>query len=175
MKYLDYEGLQYFYQRYIVPLQSGGGISGLCFAEEKLSPEATTEDSAAEYKVIQKSSSAASDLFQISSEAVFGTYSCILRAKVDKNTDSNDLITITVSYVNGGKKTLLKTVNIKASNFSAAGTYQSLGFVFEFVGEQADGKQIEISAALKKTSSAVQVSVDYVMIERATPAFYALT
>lgn len=176
MKFLDYEGLQYFYQRYIVPLQSGGGgISGLCFSGEELSPEAITEDPAAEYKVIQKSSSAASDLFTVLSDTAFGTYSCIVRAKVDQNSSSEELIEITVSYVNGEERTVLKTVTIKAANFNTANTYQTLGFVFEFSGTQAEGRQLEISAKLKQTSSPVQVSIDYMLIERAAPAIYSLS
>lgn len=151
------------------------GMSGIIFAEEALSSEATTEDNKAEYKCLQKTSEAEAVIFTAQTdEAKFGAYSCAIRAKVSDIEKSGTLLEIETAYV-GNERTVLKTVTVSPDMFDAAGAFQSFGFVFDFAGEKTAERKLEVKGTIKQIDGPVTLTIDYIMLNYAIPAIYALT
>lgn len=132
-----------------------------------LSADATATDAAAQFKVVQKTSStvAAQLIFSKSVEGLRkGLYSLLLRLKTTSITDSNALIELKVT--SGGN--VLETRTMTAQMFEKTGTFQTFGFNVEL------SDTATITATLLKNSANITVTVDYVMLQPAQTAITSL-
>lgn len=149
---------------------NGSGTGGEYIGGAALSSEATGTDSKAQYAVIIKTASSSSQaLFAIASKFPPGTYSIMLRMKVSNITVADNLVDI-VAKVNTASGTQLKEVYIKPSMFSAADKFQTIGFVVDF--DAGKENSLYLAATLLACSTAVTVTIDYVLI---APAYTAVS
>lgn len=108
----------------------------------------------------------------------FGAYSFCIRAKVDSITDCA-IFAMTAYFVgDDGSKTKLKSVDINANMFKAVSTYQTIGFVFDYARANGKtGKKLELvigKPSVSSGSGSPKITIDYAIINRATPAIYAI-
>lgn len=132
-----------------------------------LSSAATIGDSAAQYTVIRKTSSAIQEqsLFSVPVSGIRkGLYSLLIRLKASQNTDGNGLVGLKVS--SGG--VMQKQRTIIAQMFKSANTYQTFGMNVEL------DDSATISAALLKNSANITISIDYVILQSAQTAITSL-
>lgn len=150
-----------------------GGSGGLILGGTALSSSATVSDSNAEFPVIQKTTSAAGTLFDISiPDLMLGKYSVTLRIKSSDGSKSNNIVSINTFYSDGASViTPLKTVSIAPSDIGRANSYQVLGFTIDFNGANISNKKLRIQANILQVSPAITVSIDYMQI---MPAFAAI-
>ena len=150
-----------------------GGSAGLTIGGTALSSSATISDSNAEFPVIQKTTSAAGTLFDISiPDLMLGKYSVTLRIKSSDGSKSNNIVSINTFYSDGASTiTPLKTVSIAPSDIGRANSYQVLGFTVDFNGSNITNKKLRIQANILQVSPAITVSIDYIQI---MPAFAAI-
>lgn len=150
-----------------------GGSAGLTIGGTALSSSATVSDSNAEFPVIQKTTSAAGTLFDISiPDLMLGKYSVTLRIKSSDGSKSNNIVSINTFYSDGASViTPLKTVSIAPSDIGRANSYQVLGFTIDFNGANISNKKLRIQANILQVSPAITVSIDYMQI---TSAFAAI-
>lgn len=150
-----------------------GGSGGLILGGTALSSSATVSDSNAEFPVIQKTTSAAGTLFDISiPDLMLGKYSVTLRIKSSDGSKSNNIVSINTFYSDGASViTPLKTVSIAPSDIGRANSYQVLGFTIDFNGANISNKKLRIQANILQVSPAITVSIDYIQI---MPAFAAI-
>lgn len=155
---------------------TGGGTGGQVFDGSTIGGTAT--DNAAESEqVVQLTAPLTKTAITLDvPDLEFGTYCIVLRAKVSANADRN-LTTIKASSVIGGSATELRSVTINANMFKSANVYQSIGFVVDYTGtKNSDRKlRIEVNQPAKASGSGSPTFViDYILIDRATPAIYEI-
>lgn len=149
-------------------ISGGGDIGGS--VDDPLSESGT---------VVQRPGPIASDIITIENDEIgFGTYSFCARAKVSANTD-RAIFSMTAYYVaNDGSKTKLKSIDVNANMFANVNIYQTVGFVFEYAGTSGKtGKKLQLVVGAPTTSSgsgSPTITIDYIMLNRATPAIYAI-
>lgn len=161
-------------QKYALKSELSSGISGIVFAEGTLSSEANTVENQAEYKCLQKTTESENVIFTAQTDkAKFGAYSCIIRAKVSDNSKSNAILEIEAAY-QGNERKVLRTVTITPDMFKSADTFQSLGFIFDFSGEKSEERKLEIKGTIKQIEGPVTLTIDYVIINYAITAIYAI-
>lgn len=149
---------------------NGSGTGGEYIGGAALSSDATGTDSKAQYAVIKKTASGSPQaLFAVASKFPPGTYSVMVRLKVSDIAVTDNLIDI-VAKVNSASGTQLKKVYIKPSMFSEADKFQTIGFVVDF--DAGKGSSLYIAATLLACSTAVAVTIDYVLI---APAYTAVS
>ena len=132
-----------------------------------LSSAATIGDSAAQYTVIRKTSSAIQEqsLFSVPVSGIRkGLYSILVRLKANQNLNGNGLIELKVT--SGG--TVQKKRTIMARMFGKADTFQTFG-----MNAEMDDSAV-ISAILLKNSDNITVSIDYVILQSAQTAITSL-
>lgn len=132
-----------------------------------LSSAATIADSAAQYTVIRKTSSATQEqsLFSVPVSGIRkGLYSILVRLKANQNLNGNGLIELKVT--SGG--TVQKKRTIMARMFGKADTFQTFG-----MNAEMDDSAV-ISAILLKNSDNITVSIDYVILQSAQTAITSL-
>lgn len=153
-----------------------GGSGGLILGGTALSSSATVSDSNAEFPVIQKTTSAAGTLFDISiPDLMLGKYSVTLRIKSSDGSKSNNIVSINTFYSDGASViTPLKTVSIAPSDIGRANSYQVLGFTIDFNGANISNKKLRIQANILQASPAITVSIDYMQIMSAFAAIDSL-
>lgn len=150
-----------------------GGSAGLTIGGTALSSSAMVSDSNAEFPVIQKTTSTAGSLFDISvPDLLLGKYSITIRIKSSDGSKSNNIVSINTFYSDGASTiTPLKTVSIAPSDIGRANSYQVLGFTVDFNGSNITNKKLRIQANILQVSPAITVSIDYIQI---MPAFAAI-
>ncbi len=158
----------YLYRRYQELLESINKMAtDNTYGGEDLSAEATVEDSAAQFTVLQKTSSTAQDtnLFSKPINGLRkGLYSLLIRLKASANTDGNGLVKIQVSE--GGS--VIETRTITAKMFEAANKYQIFGMNVDL------SDSATITAVLLMNSANITVSIDYIMLQPAQTAITSL-
>ena len=148
----------------------GGGSGGKYIGGTELSSDATGSDSKAQYSVIKKTASSSPQaLFGVSCKVPPGSYSVMLRLKVSDIAVIDNLIDITAK-VDSASGTQLKEAYIKPSMFSAADKFQTIGLVVDF--DAGKNNSLYLSATLLSCSTAVTVTIDYVLI---APAYTAVS
>lgn len=130
------------------------------YGGKNLSAEANIQETDAQFPVLKKVSSTASQVslfnLSISNEDIRkGLYSLIIRMKVSKINDSSGLLNIKVKS-NG---LVLEERTITASMFESENKYQMLGFNVEVVGP------FTIEAILLANSANITTCIDYVMLQ----------
>lgn len=127
-----------------------------------LSSSATTTDSAAQYKVISKSTGSTGDIFTKSVTLPKGLYSVMIRMKVSTISSSSNVFKLTI--VDGSTTT---TKYIKPSMFKTANGYTTLGTAVE----NTSGT-LRVTLSIYSALSNQTVCVDYLAI---TPAMVGVT
>lgn len=156
----------------------GGGQSGEISGGDDIggSVDDPTSDSD---KVVQNPGPITSDIIDLDKDDLsYGTYSFCVRAKVSAITDCAVFSMNAYSLGDGSTKTLLKTIDINANMFANVDTYQTIGFIFEYAGTAKDTmKKLKLvigKPAKASGSGTPTVTIDYIMLNRATPAIYAI-
>lgn len=127
-----------------------------------LSSSATTTDSAAQYKVISRSTGSTGDIFTKSVTLPKGLYSVMIRMKVSTISSSSNVFKLTI--VDGSTTT---TKYIRPSMFKTANGYTTLGTAVE----NTSGT-LRVTLSIYNTLSNQTVCVDYLAI---TPAMVGVT
>lgn len=127
-----------------------------------LSSSATTTDSAAQYKVISRSTGSTGDIFTKSATLPKGLYSVMIRMKVSTISSSSNVFKLTI--VDGSTTT---TKYIRPSMFKTANSYTTLGTAVE----NTSGT-LRVTLSIYNTLSNQTVCVDYLAI---TPAMVGVT
>lgn len=153
-----------------------GGSGSLILGGTALSSAATVSDSNAEFPVLQKTTSTAGTLFDISiPDLMLGKYSITLRIKSSDGSKTNNIVSINTFYSDGASViTPLKTVSIAPSDIGKSNSYQVLGFTIDFNGENISSKKLRIQANILQTTPAITVSIDYLQIMSAFAAIDSL-
>lgn len=158
----------YLYRRYQELLESINKMAtDNTYGGEDLSAEATVEDGAAQFTVLQKTSSTAQDTNLFSKPITGlrkGLYSLLIRLKASAVTDGNGLVKIQVSE--GGS--VIETRTITAKMFESANKYQIFGMNVDL------SDSATITATLLKNSANITVSIDYIMLQPAQTAITSL-
>lgn len=127
-----------------------------------LSSSATTTDSAAQYKVISKSTGSTGDIFSKSVTLPKGLYSVMVRMKISTISSSSNVFKLTI--VDGSTTT---TKYIKPNMFKTANGYTTLGTAVE----NTSGT-LRVTLSIYSALSNQTVCVDYLAI---TPAMVGVT
>lgn len=127
-----------------------------------LSSSATTTDSAAQYKVISRSTGSTGDIFTKSVTLPKGLYSVMIRMKVSTISSSSNVFKLTI--VDGSTTT---TKYIKPNMFKTANGYTTLGTAVE----NTSGT-LRVTLSIYSALSNQTVCIDYLAI---TPAMVGVT
>lgn len=119
-----------------------------------LSSSATTTDSAAQYKVISRSTGSTGDIFTKSATLPKGLYSVMIRMKVSTISSSSNVFKLTI--IDGSTTT---TKYIKPNMFKAEDSYTTLGTAVE----NTSGT-LKITLSVYSALSNQTVCVDYLAI-----------
>lgn len=101
------------------------------------------------------------------SNVEFGTYSVVIRSKVNTISD----ISLFTINVRSGEKTL-KSVPIKGTYYTTANAWKSLAFGIDFNGTTGDLLSVELNPIT--TSSNIKVSFDYIRVLSAPTALNSI-
>lgn len=147
--------------------------TGITYGGNELSSDANIEDDKAQYPVIQKTlSNEVQELFHMTRKLPQGIYAIMLRAKVSDNTPTESIISIKAK-TNNDSGTLIKEVQIKPNMFIENNKFQTVGFLLDFDVNKND--ELFISASLLAGTSAVTVSIDYILLSPAYTAVSSMT
>ncbi|MDO4313787.1 MAG: hypothetical protein Q4C52_11960 [Eubacteriales bacterium] len=136
----------------------------------ELSEDATIEDEKAQYAIAPKTAGDSEQvLFSKNLNGLpLGLYSAMFRMKMSEITEDVNLVDIKAKTGSDGR--LLKEIYIKPSMFNAADKFQTMGFLVDFDANKGD--TLCIDAILLASSSAVTVTIDYVLV---APAYTAVS
>lgn len=142
------------------------GSSNILLGGTDLSPEATVEDTTAEFSIIQATTDSAKTLFDIYlSDLRLGKYSISIRMKTSNGTSTSNIMTISTYYSDGASiNNPIKTISISPKKVGKSNSYQVLGFSLDFNGQNIPGKKIRIKADVLNVSPSVTISIDYMQI-----------
>lgn len=145
-----------------IPTKSDIAACAVMYGGTALSSSATTTDSAAQYKVISRSTGSTGDIFTKSATLPKGLYSVMIRMKVSTISSSSNVFKLTI--VDGSTTT---TKYIRPSMFKTANGYTTLGTAVE----NTSGT-LRVTLSIYNTLSNQTVCVDYLAI---TPAMVGVT
>lgn len=145
-----------------IPTKSDIAACAVMYGGTTLSSSATVTDSAAQYKVISRSTGSTGDIFTKSVTLPKGLYSVMIRMKVSTISSSSNVFKLTI--VDGSTTT---TKYIRPSMFKTANGYTTLGTAVE----NTSGT-LRVTLSIYNTLSNQTVCVDYLAI---TPAMVGVT
>jgi hypothetical protein len=145
-----------------IPTKSDIAACAVMYGGTTLSSSATVTDSAAQYKVISRSTGSTGDIFTKSATLPKGLYSVMIRMKVSTISSSSNVFKLTI--VDGSTTT---TKYIRPSMFKTANGYTTLGTAVE----NTSGT-LRVTLSIYNTLSNQTVCVDYLAI---TPAMVGVT
>lgn len=145
-----------------IPTKSDIAACAVMYGGTTLSSSATVTDSAAQYKVISRSTGSTGDIFTKSVTLPKGLYSVMIRMKVSTISSSSNVFKLTI--IDGSTTT---TKYIKPNMFKAEDSYTTLGTAVE----NTSGT-LRVTLSIYNTLSNQTVCVDYLAI---TPAMVGVT
>lgn len=145
-------------------IKTGGGSGGIIVGGPDYFTNATVTDSTAEFPVVKVASSTTRDVvfFEgVMEDMILGRYSTMLRLKSDNISITTPLIKVEMFHRLNGVDTKLVEANIRGTDFDAANTWKSMGFVFDFKGNSNSDKLLVIKGTILKQTQICNISLDY--------------